>query len=124
ERRAAGVEYADKSNIARWSHTSGEDKRCRGNNWFIPYDTIQSRTKERPHPATFPVALVEQCIRIHGLRRTKHLLDPFIGIGTSALAAQRMKIEKFTGFDIDDEYLQIARERLDIDAADSSQHFL
>jgi site-specific DNA-methyltransferase (adenine-specific) len=68
ERRAAGVEYADKSNIARWGHTGGEDKRCRGNNWFIPYDTIQSRNKERPHPATFPVALVEQCIRIHGHR--------------------------------------------------------
>jgi site-specific DNA-methyltransferase (adenine-specific) len=119
ERRAAGVEYADKSNIARWSHTGGEDKRCRGNNWFIPYDTIQSRSKERPHPATFPVALVEQCIRIHGLRRTKHLLDPFTGIGTSALAAQRMNIEKFTGFDIDGEYLKTARERLDIDAADS-----
>ena len=124
ERRAAGVEYADKSNIARWSHTGGKDKRCRGNNWFIPYDTIQSRSKERPHPATFPVGLVEQCIRIHGVRRTKHLLDPFTGIGTSALAAQRMKIEKFTGFDIDGEYLKTARERLDIDDADSSQHFL
>jgi hypothetical protein len=51
-------------------------------------------------------------------------LIPFTGIGTSALAAQRMKIEKFTGFDIDGEYLKTARERLDIDAADSSQHFL
>ncbi len=50
ERRAAGVEYADKSNIARWGHTGGEDKRCRGNNWFIPYETIVSRDKDRPHP--------------------------------------------------------------------------
>ncbi len=124
ERRAAGVEYADKSNIARWGHTGGEDKRCRGNNWFIPYDTIQSRSKERPHPATFPVALVEQCIRIHGLERTHHLLDPFTGIGTSAVAAQRMKIKKFTGFDIDRDYLDTARERLAIDAAESSQQLL
>jgi len=124
ERRAAGVEYADKSNIARWGHTGGEDQRCRGNNWFIPYDTIMSRNKQRPHPATFPVALVEQCIRIHGLERTHHLLDPFTGIGTSAVAAQRMKVEKFTGFDIDGEYLKTARERLAIDAAESSQHLL
>jgi site-specific DNA-methyltransferase (adenine-specific) len=100
ERRAAGVEYADKSNIARWGHTGGEDKRCRGNNWFIPYETIVSRAKERPHPATFPVALVEQCIKIHGHEKTGHLLDPFSGIGTSALAAQRMSIPRFTGFDI------------------------
>ncbi|MEN8783715.1 MAG: site-specific DNA-methyltransferase [Akkermansiaceae bacterium] len=124
ERRAAGVEYADKSNIARWGHTGGEDKRCRGNNWFIPYDTISSRDRDRPHPATFPVGLVEQCIRIHGIERTKHLLDPFTGIGTSAVAAQRMKIDKFTGFDIDGDYLETARERLAIDANESSQHLL
>jgi len=60
DRRAAGVPYVHKSNIARWGHTGGQDLRCRGNNWFIPYETIQQRDKERPHPATFPVALVEQ----------------------------------------------------------------
>ncbi|MCX8237600.1 MAG: site-specific DNA-methyltransferase [Akkermansiaceae bacterium] len=121
QRRAAGVEYADKSNIARWGHTGGEDKRCRGNNWFIPYETIQSRDKERPHPATFPVALVEQCIRIHGIKETNHLLDPFSGIGTSALAAQRMKVPRYTGFEIDKNYLATARERLAIDEEESSQ---
>ena len=124
QRRAAGVEYADKSNIKRWGHTGGEDKRCRGNNWFIPYETIQSRNKDRPHPATFPVALVEQCIRIHGVDETGHLLDPFSGIGTSALAAQRMKVPRFTGFDIDETYLATARERLAIDAEESSQQLL
>lgn len=121
QRRAAGVEYSDKSNITRWGHTGGEDKRCRGNNWFIPYDTIQSRSEDRPHPATFPVALVEQCIRIHGQDQTQHLLDPFSGIGTSALAAQRMQVPHFTGFDIDEDYLETARERLTIDAEDTSQ---
>ena len=115
QRRAAGVAYADKSNIARWGHTGGEDKRCRGNTWFLPYDTIQSRNKERPHPATFPVGLVEQCIRLHGLDESQHLVDPFLGIGTSALAAQRMKIPKFTGFEIDQDYLSVARERLEED---------
>ncbi len=55
DRLALGVPYQDKSNIARWSHTCGRDSRCRGNTWFIPYQTIQSRAKERPHPATFPV---------------------------------------------------------------------
>ena len=45
DRLALGVPYQDKSNIARWSHTSGRDRRCRGNTWFIPYETIQSRAK-------------------------------------------------------------------------------
>ncbi len=43
DRLALGVPYADKSNIARWSHTGGRDRRCRGNTWFIPYETIQRR---------------------------------------------------------------------------------
>src|SRR5207248_11476733 len=62
ERLALGVPYQDKTNIARWSHTHGRDRRCRGNTWFIPYETIQRREKERPHPATFPVQLAEGCI--------------------------------------------------------------
>ena len=41
----------------------GSDRRCRGNTWFIPYETIQRRAKERPHPATFPVQLAANCIQ-------------------------------------------------------------
>lgn len=112
DRRAAGVPYVHKSNIKRWKHTRGADLRCRGNTWFIPYETIQSRKNERPHPATFPPALVEQCIRIHGCGRETHLLDPFLGIGSSAVAAQRMDIDSFTGYEIDAGYLEAARDRL------------
>ena len=113
DRRGAGVPYQDKSNIARWGHTDGVDKRCRGNTWFIPYDTIVSRDKERPHPATFPIGLVEQCIRLHGMGERTRLLDPFLGIGTSAVAAKRMGVAGFTGIELDDYYLGVARERLD-----------
>jgi len=112
DRKAAGVPYVYKCNIDRWGHTGGEDKRCRGNNWFIPYDTIKNRNKDRPHPATFPIGLVEQCIRIHGTGEDTRLLDPFNGIGTSAIAAHRMGIASYTGFDIDEGYLASARERL------------
>ncbi|MFT3990758.1 MAG: site-specific DNA-methyltransferase [Luteolibacter sp.] len=112
DRRGAGVPYQDKSNIARWGHTGGEDKRCRGNNWFIPYDTINSRDKDRPHPATFPIALVEQCIRLHGKGPETRLLDPFLGIGTSALAADRQNIARFTGIELDSHYHETACQRL------------
>ena len=112
DRRAAGVPYQDKSNIARWGHTGGADLRCRGNTWFIPYETINSRDKDRPHPATFPVALVEQCIRLHGKGPATRLLDPFLGIGTSAIAAHRQKLQNFTGIELDAHYLETARERL------------
>ncbi len=112
DRRSAGVPYADKSNIRRWKHTEGNDRRCRGNTWFIPYETIRSRKDQRPHPATFPPTLVEQCIKLHGKGKETVLLDPFIGIGSSALAARNLGIASCIGFEIDEQYLETARERL------------
>jgi len=120
DRRAAGVPYVHKSNISRWGHTGGADLRCRGNNWFIPYETINSRDKDRPHPATFPVALVEQCIRLHGKGAGTRLLDNFLGIGSSAIAARRQKLTSFTGIELDSHYLDAARERLAADEAQES----
>jgi len=112
DRKAAGVPYVHKSNIERWGHTGGEDLRCRGNTWFIPYDTIQSRDKERPHPATFPVALASRCIQLHGKGRDTRMLDPFLGIGSSALAAAEAQIAEFTGIELDQGYLDVAMERV------------
>jgi len=112
DRLALGVPYQDKSNVARWSHTGGRDRRCRGNTWFIPYETIQSRQKERPHPATFPVQLAEWCIKLHGVSRVQTMLDPFLGIGNSAVAAKNCGIPRFIGFEIDEAYLKEARRRI------------
>lgn len=113
DRLAVGVPYADKSNIARWGHTGGNDKRCRGNNWFIPYDTILSRQKDRPHPATFPVALASRCLALHGKApESVAMLDPFLGIGNAALAAGRAGVARFVGFEIDEVYLAEARDRI------------
>lgn len=112
DRLALGVPYADKSNIARWGHTEGKDRRCRGNTWFVPYQTIKSRDKQRPHPATFPVQLAVNCIKLHGLARVRTMLDPFLGIGNSAVAAQECGVPKFIGFEIDETYLAEAKRRL------------
>jgi site-specific DNA-methyltransferase (adenine-specific) len=111
-RVALGVPYQDKSNIARWVHTHGHDLRCRGNTWFVPYATIQSRDKERPHPATFPVQLAEWCIKLQGVSRIETMVDPFLGIGNSAVAAQRCDVKKFIGFEIDETYLAEAKQRV------------
>ncbi len=112
DRLSIGVPYQDKSNIARWGHTKGKDRRCRGNTWFIPYETITRRATDRPHPATFPVQLARNCIRLHGAGKQATVLDPFLGLGTSAIAALECKVGAFVGFDVDTEYLGYARERL------------
>jgi site-specific DNA-methyltransferase (adenine-specific) len=112
DRLAVGVAYQDKSNIKRWAHTAGADLRCRGNCWFVPYSTIGNRAKDRPHPATFPVALPTMCIRLHGVRPDLVVLDPFLGIGSSALAALEAGVGSFFGFDIDPDYIAHARSVL------------
>jgi site-specific DNA-methyltransferase (adenine-specific) len=109
DRRAIGVRYQDASNVARWGN-GANDRRCRGNTWFIPYETIQSRDKDRPHPATFPPRVPEYCVRLHGLSRTSVLMDPFLGLGSSALAAVELGVD-FVGVEIDEHYLAEAVER-------------
>ncbi len=111
DRLAIGVPYQDKSNIGRWK-SAKNDLHCRGNIWFIPYQTIQNRNRERPHPSTFPDRLAEMCIQLHSLSRTRLVLDPFVGIGSTALAAQRLGLS-FIGFDIDETYLSEAKRRLE-----------
>jgi site-specific DNA-methyltransferase (adenine-specific) len=107
---AIGVSYQDKSNIIRWKAAT-QDRRDRGNVWFIPYDTVQSNI-ERPHPATFPVRLPEMCIKLHGVSEKNILVvDPFCGIGSTAVACKRLGIS-FVGFDIDKDYLDEAVNRV------------
>ena len=110
DRLALGVPYQDASNIARW-RSGAEGVRCRGNTWFIPYETIQRRDRDRPHPATFPAKLPEQCIRLHGLSRVETVMDPFTGLGSTAVACARLGVN-FVGSDIDQQYLEEAAERM------------
>ncbi|MBI3945521.1 MAG: site-specific DNA-methyltransferase [Armatimonadetes bacterium] len=117
DRLAIGVPYQDKSNIGRWK-SARADRRCRGNTWFVPYSTIKSRDKERPHPATFPVELPRWCLRLHGIERVRRCLDPFLGLGSSAVAAAREGVA-FIGFEIDEGYYEVAAEWLDREAKEA-----
>ena len=110
DRTGVGVPYQDQSNVTRWQQASA-NVRCRGNTWFIPYETIQSRDKDRPHPATFPPRLPEYCFRLHGLSRVKLAMDPFLGLGSSAIAAAQLGLD-FIGVELDAHYLKEAIARV------------
>ena len=109
DRQAVGVRYQDQSNVARWA-TAAAGVRCRGNTWFIPYETIQSREKDRPHPATFPPKLPEMCLRLHGLGRIGLVADPFLGLGSTAVACAQLGVS-FIGIEMDERYLEEAVDR-------------
>lgn len=102
-----GVTYQDKTNIGRWK-TATEDRRDRGNVWFIPYPTIQ---EARPHPAVFPIKLPVRCIQLHGIKMNMLVYDPFMGIGSTALACIHLKVN-YIGTEIDSQYNRIAKQRI------------
>lgn len=93
DKDAVGVPFEDDSNLTRvWGDGPPrvrKNVRCRGNVWFLPYEVIKAR-EERPHPAPWPVKVADMCMRLHGVSRTRLTLDPFGGIGNSAVAAARL----------------------------------
>lgn len=120
-RLAVGVPYTHKSNLKERSKkknkTLGEgelkpDIRCRGNTWFVRYKTIQNKKEKGGHPATFPVELAEMCIKLCvGDRKGANILDPFIGSGTTLVAAKKLGL-RGTGIDINADFLQFALNRI------------
>ena len=108
DRVAIGVPFKDKSNIARWGHKA--DRRCAGDVWFLPYQTVKSKSQKFDHPAGFPVSLPERCIKLHG-KEAATVLDPFLGAGTTLVAAQRLGCNGI-GIEIDPQYVKTSIDRI------------
>jgi site-specific DNA-methyltransferase (adenine-specific) len=62
------------------------------------------------HPAPFPVALVERCLHLFTYAGDV-VLDPFMGSGTTAVAARRTG-RHFIGYDTEKQYVDSARDRV------------
>ena len=73
-----------------------------GDVWTIPQDA------RNVHPAPFPVELAQRCIASTDARI---VLDPFMGSGTTAIAALGEHRE-WIGMDISESYCKLARERI------------
>jgi modification methylase len=74
------------------------------------YGDVWEFTQEmnNDHPAAFPVSLIE---RIVSSTNAKIVLDPFMGSGTTAIAAINFK-RNFVGIDLSPEYCEMARKRI------------
>ncbi len=75
------------------------------------YGDIWEFTQElnNPHPAPFPVDLIE---RIITSTNAKIVLDPFMGSGTTAVAA-KIQSRDFIGIEISPDYCEMAKARID-----------
>jgi len=69
--------------------------------------------EERFHPTQKPVSLIERLIKASS-NKGMIVLDPFVGAGSTALAAKNLK-RNFIGIELDEKYCEIAKDRLQRD---------
>lgn len=82
--------------------------------WQFPKVTSgknRASQERTPHPAQFPLAVIERII-LASSNAGDLVLDPFIGSGTTALAALSLN-RLIIGFEIKPEYCKIAANRID-----------
>jgi modification methylase len=73
-----------------------------GDVWQIPQES------KNPHPASFPIELAQRCIESTAARI---VLDPMIGSGTTAIAAELVGRD-WIGIEVSQSYCELANERL------------
>jgi len=66
--------------------------------------------KKIGHPAPFPIELPYRLIQLYSYENDI-ILDPFIGSGTTAIAALKSK-RKYVGYENNEEYIRIAENRV------------
>lgn len=73
-----------------------------------------------PHPAIFPIELPKRHI-ISWTNKDDVVLDPFIGSGTTALAAIELG-RKYIGFEMNEEYFEWAKKKIEEKSAEAKQN--
>ncbi|HEV2731986.1 MAG TPA: site-specific DNA-methyltransferase [Terriglobales bacterium] len=89
------------------SMISGEEHK----KWFQQVWNGLPGASTKDHPAPYPIELAERLIRMFSFVGDT-VLDPFMGTGTTALAASKCG-RNSVNFEIDQEYLDLAAKRLE-----------
>lgn len=74
------------------------------------WEMSPARASEIGHPAPFPEELPRRLIKLHSFYGDT-VLDPFIGSGTVAIAARKLG-RGCVGYDINPDYIELAKKRL------------
>lgn len=92
------------------------------NYFLIPKPTKEEKGDFNIHKTVKPLAICEYLIQLTTFSESAIVLDPFVGSGTTAVAAKKLG-RNFIGIDTNHEYVEIALKRLgnttsEVDAQD------
>lgn len=96
--------FGTKQGITKVSDVEWDDRNKRSV-W-----TVTTKPFSEAHFATFPEDLIVDMIKA-GCPEGGIVLDPFMGAGTTALVASKLNRD-FIGFELNSEYIEIAKKRL------------
>jgi DNA modification methylase len=85
-----------------------------GKPWKRPNTDVFKNTRNNirtDHPAEMPMAPVEKLFDMFGVDKTKTVVDPFLGSGTTAEACERVLI-KWSGVELTKEYCDMITRRV------------
>jgi len=79
--------------------------------FLLPKPTKKEKGGYNDHKTVKPLAICEYLIKLSAFFKNAVILDPFIGSGTTAVAARRLG-KNYIGIDSNEEYVKIAERRL------------
>jgi len=85
-----------------------------GKPWKRPNTDVFKNTRNNlrtDHPAEMPMAPVEKLFEMFGVDKTKTVVDPCLGSGTTAEACERLLI-KWSGVELTKEYCDMITRRV------------
>ena len=84
--------------------------------WFRSFwGDVRGASTREGHPAPYPAELAERLVRMFSFAGDV-VLDPFVGTGSTSIAAIRTGRNSI-GNDIEPTYVELARKRIEIEAA-------
>ena len=117
--RNAGLEGMEGKTVTSWhfkcrkcGKTYSEQRHKSGCQCDEPDPTTWTGISQNHHPTVKPVALLEYLCRLTKTPTGGTVLDPFMGSGTTGIAAHN-EGRDFIGIEIDPEYYEIAQRRIE-----------
>ena len=89
-----------------------EGKQARLYDWWEINQVKNVSKKDNTHPCPVPLELMERIIKIT-TNEGDTIIDPFMGSGTTGVACRNLN-RNFIGMELDREYFEIAKRRIDL----------